>query len=540
MSVDFPFPSPQLAPTDTRATTDGSSREMSWLSAQTAWFRSASHERLLHQDKWDDCYRFAMPDRRGFYQYAPGEQRDLDVFDDTAKLAVEEFASRNQQGIIPIPGYFFRLRAGAAIEPSARKLVDDALYPITEFLHEELAFNSNLASEVYENQRDLSLGNCGLQSYWDPSRMRTEWRAMPLTEVLMYSRTRGHLDPVFAVQRLSREQVMNTWPEARYTDDFINAAQPSANLDQVQIVESVTRDASAPHACTWTLFSPQGALMDYQRYEGRGAEPFFCARWATSAGEMYGRGPLLNVLGTVRQLNYLAGIENEAAEWSLGGLYKQEDDGTVNWEITRLEPRTVVPYAPGTRGLEAVMNASDFRVGQVKLEDFRSIVRQGLYTDPMNRSPDATPLSSAEARMRWMDYAERLGPARARVMIELVVRIVERAIWLYRQVGLLEMPEVDGRHIVIEPNGPLIRAFFERQAQVLIETGRDYDSIYGQGAWASVTDPMRTAEELFRYRHINTSIMATPQEIEARMRMAAAAGGEVEPSRAPPSQAAAA
>jgi hypothetical protein len=50
---------------------------------------------------FEECYEYALPQRESFYAEAIGQRRDDKIFDETAVVGVQEFASRLQSGLVP-------------------------------------------------------------------------------------------------------------------------------------------------------------------------------------------------------------------------------------------------------------------------------------------------------------------------------------------------------------------------------------------------------------------------------------------------------
>ncbi len=50
---------------------------------------------------FEECYEYSMPQRESFYTESIGQRRDEKIFDETAVVGVQEFASRLQAGLVP-------------------------------------------------------------------------------------------------------------------------------------------------------------------------------------------------------------------------------------------------------------------------------------------------------------------------------------------------------------------------------------------------------------------------------------------------------
>ena len=87
---------------------------------------------------------------------------------------------------------------------------------------------------------------------------------------------------------------------------------------------------------------------------GVGSNPFICFRWSKCAGEVYGRGPLINALSSIKTTNLTIQLILENAQMSISGIYQMEDDGVINPDTINLVPGTIIPKAMGSAGLQPI------------------------------------------------------------------------------------------------------------------------------------------------------------------------------------------
>ena len=63
---------------------------------------------------------------------------------------------------------------------------------------------------------------------------------------------------------------------------------------------------------------------------------------------------------------------------SVSGVYTYEDDGVINPDNIALVPGSLIPVAPGSRGLNAISSASNFDVAQLVLQDMRQNIKESF------------------------------------------------------------------------------------------------------------------------------------------------------------------
>jgi len=65
----------------------------------SARFNRAKRVRENWNSKFEECYEYSMPARESFYEESRGSVKTDKIFDETAVVGVQEFASRLQAGI---------------------------------------------------------------------------------------------------------------------------------------------------------------------------------------------------------------------------------------------------------------------------------------------------------------------------------------------------------------------------------------------------------------------------------------------------------
>lgn len=88
-------------------------------------FERAKTKRSSFESLFDECYEYALPMRQGFYYEANGQRRDDKIFDETAVVGVQEFASRLQSGLVPNFARWADLVAGSEVPEEQRDQVNN-------------------------------------------------------------------------------------------------------------------------------------------------------------------------------------------------------------------------------------------------------------------------------------------------------------------------------------------------------------------------------------------------------------------------------
>jgi len=424
-------------------------------------FERAKQYRQPWESYYQDCYDYAMPGRVGFFNRSPQADSPV-IYDETAVVAVPEFASQMQAGLVPNYARWFQLEAGSDIPEDQREEVNDALEAITNDVMEVIN-NSNFSEEVHEAMIDLSVGTACLQIDDGGAVSPVRFTAIPLNQLFLDSGHDDRIDTYIRAKDMTLEQIENL----PYVDSVPQAVRQeiekkSSDVQdkRVNVVFMLRRDWSNPdvEVHDYYVFLPDhDHMLHTERFEGIGSSPMVAFRWSKLTGEVWGRGPLYNVMPAVRTANLVVQLVLENAEMAIAGVYTVEDDGVVSANNIRIAPGTVIPVAPGSRGLQSVGASGDFSVADLVLSEMRNNIKRGLYNDQLG-NPNTTPMSATEVQQRMADLSRRIGSAFGRLQNEFVNRVVQRVVHIMKKRGMIELPSINGREIKIIASSPLSKA----------------------------------------------------------------------------------
>jgi len=410
------------------------------------------------KDLFEECYEVAFPQRRGFYTESIGERRDEKIFDETAVVGVQEFASRLQQGLVPNFARWADFQAGSETPKEEKEAINNELDEVTEYVFEVLQ-NSNFSQEIHESFMDLAVGT-GILGVEEGNALNPiNFSAIPLTDVVLDTGPDDRIDHVFREREIRHSEILILYPKAELSKELTRSIATSPD-SKTKLLEIVCRDYSKKNeeAFYQTILHVQSkSLIAHKEFNGVGSNPFVCFRWSKCAGEIYGRGPLMNALSAIKTSNLTIQLILENAQMAISGIYQMDDDGVVNPDTISLMPGTIIPKAPNSAGLQPIRAAGSFDVAQLILSDMRLNIKRALYNDMLG-NPDRTPASATEVAERMADLSRRIGSAFGRLQAELVQPVLQRVVFILKKQGRIELPTINGREIKIRSVSPLAQA----------------------------------------------------------------------------------
>jgi hypothetical protein len=474
--------------------------------------------------RYDEAVSYTMPGRDGI-NMGPDQS---DIYDDTAVLAVPEFASRMQQGVIPNFSQWASFVAGALIEDADEKdELKKALERVDRYLF-EMINSSNFAVEANEALIDLSLGTMCLRIDEGIFENPFNARAVPLRSLLFCIGADGRPDPIYEVRKIPIGQIHVHYPDATLPEELMKGRDI---YYECEVVEAWHRDWSEPAALKYrqsVFLTEHDHRVIFEKWvQGAGAAPLIAARWSKATGEGWGRGPLVNCLPSIRKVNYAERALLDHTDVALAGIWTMEDDGVVNTSTVRLEPGTLVPVAMGSAGLKNVAPGANFDIAAFVLKEARSNIKKALYTEQLG-APEGTPMSATEVQQRMAELARAIGSPFGRLIVEFVMPVIIRCIRILTDKGLIKMPKVDGKRIKLIATSPLAQSQRFELIDALTSYAQALVQALGQDAVNIVIDGTEFSDELADAMLVPRRILRPPAKQKEILAMIAqnAAGAQ--------------
>jgi len=486
-------------------------------------FRTALQQRDNWISMWEEAYDYSFPNRSSFHSHVPGQKRTDLIYDDTAPQSVPKFASRILSGLFPENARAFHLKLGPdiAVEnrtQEAQMMLDE----LTQYIHESI-WNSNFHEECHEAMQDLAIGT--MLIYMQPGEYlgQFKFKSIPLTEYALLQGPNGFPKGWYFWKE--KQTLANLEQEyksrIKYSDKLREKMAKDSSLSDTVVTELV-RDFSKKYECyKFRVFLLNcGELVVEDKIEGYGSCPMITARWSKSSSELYGRGPLLQVMPTVKIVNHVMEMILQNAEMALAGTYVYDDDGVFNPHNVFIEPGAFIPRAPGS-SIDVLPTASKFDIGQMTLEERQRNIRKGLFVDDFDKE-GKTPLSATEVMERRFLSATDMGTVQGRMKTELLNPLIRRAVYILNDQGIVDIPAVDGNQIVIYPESPLLRAQKQQDIQELLAYNQQLLGMFGQMG-ASAMKYGETAQYLAELHGIPSKLIVSKEQMAQMMEGAAQA-----------------
>lgn len=418
-------------------------------------YDAAVQRRQLWSSIYRECYRYAIPSRQLFLDYAPGQEKENELFDSTAVQGVLEFASRLQATICPPWRHWSLLEAGPRLPKDLRESeqIKAALDEQTDLLFAYLN-HSNFTLKSHEAFIDLSVGTGAICEDLNDARDGLTFDCVPIAKLAIEESPFGLVETVFEDKCLSLRSIKRLYGGKVVLPDAWSREKEHVEKDFVQGVVFEPK-ARRYHL---VLFARNPKVVMFHR-DLEDSSPYIVFRWSVVPGEVFGRGPVVHALADIRTLNLVVEYMLRGAALTLSPPLTGVSDGILNPYTAVIAPDTIIPVGSNETSNPSLKPLiADIRpdLGQFLLEDMRRNVRQKLLSDPRRREG---PIQSAtEVLVEDREFVQQIGAAFGRVQAEFIERVVARSVYLLQRIGAMAKIKVDGREIALKHTSPLARA----------------------------------------------------------------------------------
>tara|TARA_R110000765_G_scaffold272908_1_gene371594 strand:+ start:3568 stop:5157 length:1590 start_codon:yes stop_codon:yes gene_type:complete len=476
-------------------------------------YKEADALKLQWKDKFEEAYEYCLPQRESFYDEEAGQKRTDKIFDETAVVGIQEFASRLQSGIVPTFARWANFEAGAEIPKEKTEEVNASLDDITQYIFEIIG-NSNFNSEVHEAFMDLAVGTgCMLVEEGDAVNP-VKFSAIPLPHLILDNGPMNKIDTVFRKRKCKVNEIKVMYPKAEVPEDILQSMDGNKKCTLIDGVYQVYDEPNVEKYKHCVILLEKKVIVFEEIFEGVGSNPYITFRWNKASGEVYGRGPIFNAISAIKTCNLTIQLILENAQMAISGIYQVEDDGIVNPDNIQLVPGSLIPIAPGSRGLQPINAAGRFDVAQLVLEDMRANIKKALYMETLGR-PEGTPMTATEVAERMADLSRQIGSSFGRLQSEFVIPVLRRVIRILKEQGRIELPLVNGREVKIQAVSPLARSQYQQDISDINRFHEIIATTFGPQALNMLVKQDEVAKHIGKLMNIPEKLLRDSMEQQA-------------------------
>lgn len=438
---------------------------MSDAGAHPDALRKRAKQAWATRDQWQkvllDAYDFVAPYRMStrYVTKAPANRVDR-IFDNTAVQSLFRFAGKLQQELLPPGQAFFQLEAGPAIAITGmnKEEADRELETVTSQIT-PVFLNGEWDNAVHEMLIDLGISTGFMMILEGDAQQPVRFVTASMDEIAIDQGPYGDVAGIFWKRKWTYRAISEAWPKGRFDEAFRDALK-SRPEEEIVLCQDTVFDAKASkwRLCVY-LEKSDGDVWEDEFHEC----PWITPRYFKMPGQVYGFGPVLMVLPTIKTLNKAQELTLKAAAIAMSGIYTRVDDGVFNPDTARIEPGAMWAVARngGVLGpsIQRLPPPGDLNMGNIVLTDLRMQVQAGLMDQQL--PPDGqSPRSAAEIVARVKRLSADHAGAFGRLVHEIIQPVVRRVIEILHRQGVLKSRfKIDQLLVQLKVTSPLAEAF---------------------------------------------------------------------------------
>lgn len=451
--------------------------------------------RVIWESHWEEVANYVLPDYRNTLRsnavWTPGIKKAELQFDSTANMALMRFTAILDSLLTPRNNTWHMLR------PKEEALQKDK--NVTEWMEQtnQLLFNyryAPLANYGSQNQQYyMSLGAFGTAGMFvdaldDPHEKGLRYKNLPLGEMYLKENHQGQVDGMVRAFWLTGRQAIQKWGEDKLPEfllermksaaqqreavlrfKFLHMVRPRTDYDPSRIDAKGKRYESI-----YTTFGSSGAGGSVGGGGGEGGPlailseggfnvfPFPVSRYIQAPGEIYGRGPAMEVLPAIKTLNEQKRIMLKQGHRTVDPVLLTHDDGIL--DELNLKPGATNRGGVNSDGrlLVQPLPIGNVQIGKELMDDERSLINDAFLVSLFQILTEAPQMTATEVIERTREKGILLAPMLGRQQSEYLGPMIDREIDVLMGQGLLPpMPQAlieAGAEYEVRYDSPLTRA----------------------------------------------------------------------------------
>ena len=289
-------------------------------------FQAAKKQRSAWQSHLRECYEYALPQRNTMSSFSRGQKKNEDIYDSTAVVGTQKFASRLQATLIPPWREWSMLMPGSEIPEDEHEKIQPVLDDVTKIIFDHIN-HSNFSTQAHESFLDLAVST-GVMSLEESEGTGSalEFHAAPLAEIYPEAGPWGTIETVWREHKVPARHIDRLWPGAEMSESMKKKASERPD-EKISLIEGTVY---LPKRGYWHQCVLEEASKEYifgQDYE---VSPWIVFREYVVPGETLGRGRIMQVLPDIKTANKVVEYVLKNAALAISGVYTAADDGVIN------------------------------------------------------------------------------------------------------------------------------------------------------------------------------------------------------------------
>ena len=391
--------------------------------------------RQLHEQVWDDCYKYTHPQRStglqsSYAMTASEHQRDkARIYDDTAADAVRTGTSTFLGAAVPSNAIWAGLEVGGETDDE-RVWLDRASEFIWKNIH-----SSNFDAEASDAMIDEWIAGWFVLYQDEQDGGGFYFEAWPIGQCyIAASRSGSMVDTVYRKWEYTVGQCVGVYGIDNVSAQTREKYQNGKTDEKVALVMAIEPRTTGMTGDTYGRLATQlpfsSCIIESQgrhliKESGYHEFPCMVPRWSRLPGSAYATGPVSDCLPSIQTLNEMTKWTLMGAETAIAPPLVVTDDGVLNARNLKVGPRKVI-VADTTDSIKPLITGADVKTGIIMGEGLQARIRKVLIADQLPPA-DGPTKTAYEWSVRVQAVRAMMGPMFGRLQAEWLQPLIVRS-----------------------------------------------------------------------------------------------------------------
>ncbi len=469
--------------------------------------------------KWESLYEeahsLALPQRNNWYNKTKGQPKNETVYDSTLQKSTIKLAGRLQTTIVPTFTQWFKLKPGPFLTEGRKQAIEQLDF-ISDVLYAAMQ-PSNFDIAAGEFFLDLIIGTGALLVLEGNDVSPLNFIAVPLEEYALEEGPDSAIGAIFRKYSKPARTLKQMWPDMDESPEFkkLVAEDPGKQIKLQEITYYDVEDDVWRYCIIMEKVEDIPKCCVTRKFD---INPWIVSRWITCAGEVYGRGPVLNALPDAKTANMAKKLELQNASLAIAGVWMARNNGVFNGNAIRIVPGAVIPVSStgGAQGadLARLDVGGDINYSQIVQKDLQQNIKDAMFDYSI---PDQGAVRSAtEWVVRSQELQEAIGAPFGRLFQEFIRPLVRRMIEILKTKGIINNKnlEVNGGTVDVQIIGALAQAQAMKEVEAINNWGQLSIALTGPEAFMGTAKIEEIPAVLGNLIGVPTTLIRTDAEKE--------------------------
>lgn len=418
--------------------------------------KAAKSRKQLWTEYLREAYRYSLPDKQTIDTWSPGQKKNTEVYDSTAIVALQKYANRMQQQVVPPWKNWARFEPGSEIPEKQHAEVQKLLDQATDVVFDHIN-HSNFSTQIHESFSDLGISTGAIiVEEGDGIQSMLNFRSISLSEIYPEVTQRGRVENVFREFKIPSRDIMHVYPKAELNQELMRCVEEEGDKEQALIEAVVWCEEKQMYEIYVIHEKSKHVLME----EYYNTNPCVVFRESVTPGETLGRGRIMQLLPDIKTLNKIVEYNLKNAALHISGVYTAADDGILNPYTVKIQPGAIIPVGSNDARNPSLMplnRSGDFNLAQLLIQDYRNHINEFMFAQPFGAIQETPVRTATEMGIRNQDLIQTSLSSFGRVQSELLEPLLKRIVDILVTNGKLPPLRVDGKEVTIKFTSPMAK-----------------------------------------------------------------------------------